>query len=170
MTDYEKQYQKSRDVCGPPFREFVAFFEHYHKTHAKVLDLGCGQGRDALFIARMGHYVLGVDISRTGISQMLEEAEREALDVRGVVADVVEYEPSGDYDVVILDRVLHMLKDDSERTAVLEKASAVTKSGGVILIADTPKSQQLIRSFFEDHSEDWVKAKDKKGFIFVQRS
>ena len=88
MTDYEKQYQKSRDVCGPPFREFVAFFERYHKTRAKVLDLGCGQGRDALFIARKGHHVLGVDISRTGISQMLEEAEREGLDVCGVVADV----------------------------------------------------------------------------------
>jgi len=170
MADYEKQFQKTRDACGPPYREFVAFFERYHKRRAKVLDLGCGQGRDALFLARVGHHVLGVDISRTGISQMLEEAEREGLDVCGVVADVVEYEPYGDYDVVILDRVLHILKDDSERMAVLEKASAVTKSGGFILIADTPKNQQLIRSFFEVHSEDWVKAKDKKGFIFVQKS
>ena len=170
MTDYEKQYQKSRDVCGPPFQEFVAFFESYPKTRAKVLDLGCGQGRDALFIARMGHHVLGVDISRTGISQMLKEAGGEGLDVFGEVADVVEYEPSGDYDVVILDRVLHMLRDDSERLAVLEKANAVTESGGFILIADTPKHQQLIWSFFEGHSEDWVKAKDKKGFIFVQKS
>jgi len=170
MTDYEEQYQKSRDVCGSPFREFVAFFERYHKTRAKVLDLGCGQGRDALFIARIGHHVLGVDISRTGIFQMLEEAEREALDICGVVADAVEYKSSEDYDVVILDRVLHMLKDDSGRLAVLEKASATTKSGGFILIADTPKNQQFIRSFFEDHSEDWVKVKDKKGFIFVQKS
>ena len=112
----------------------MAFFEHYHKTRAKVLDFGCGQGRDALFIARMGHHVLGVDISRTGISQMLEEAEWEALDICDVVADVVEYEPSRDYDVVILDRVLHVLKDDSERTAVLEKASTVTKSGGFIRV------------------------------------
>ena len=170
MTDYEKQYQKSREVCGPPFQEFVTFFERYHQTGAKVLDLGCGQGRDALFIARMGHHVLGVDTSRTGIAQMLEEAEREALDVTGVVADVVEYEPPGDYDVVILDRVLHMLKKDGERLAVLEKARAITKSGGFILIADTPKHQPLIRSFFEAHADDWLKAKDKKGFIFVQRS
>ena len=121
-------------------------------------------------MARLGHHVLGVDISRTGIAQMLEEAEGEGLDVCGVVADVVEYEPSGDYDVVLLDRVLHMLKDDSERLAVLGKASAVTKSGGFILVADTPKHEQLIRSFFEGHSEDWVKVRDKKGFIFVQKS
>jgi len=170
MADYEEQFLKARDVCGPPFREFVAFFERYDKARAKVLDLGCGQGRDALFVARMGHHVLGVDISRTGISQMLEEAGQEGLAVGGAVADIVEYEPSGDYEVVILDRVLHMLKDDGERMAVLEKASVVTKSGGFVLIADTPKHQQLIRSFFEVHSGDWVKAKDKKGFIFVQKS
>jgi 2-polyprenyl-3-methyl-5-hydroxy-6-metoxy-1,4-benzoquinol methylase len=170
MTDYEKQYQESPNVCGAPFPEFVAFFERYNKTRAKVLDLGCGQGRDALFMARMGHQVVGVDISKTGITQMLEEARREGLDVCGVVADVVEYEPSGEYDVVILDRVLHMLKEDSVRWAVLEKASNVTKSGGFILIADTPKHQAQIRSFFEDHSGGWVEVKDKKGRIFVQKS
>ena len=169
MTDYEKQYRESRDVCGPPFREFVAFFERYEETRAKVLDLGCGQGRDALFVARMGHHVLGVDISRTGISQMLEEAEREGLDVRGVVADALEYESSGDFDVVILDRVLHMLQEDRERLALLEKASTVTRSGGFVLIADTPKHQGLIRSFFQDGSDGWIKIQDKKGFIFVQK-
>ena len=36
-------------------------------------------------------------------------------------------------------------------------------------IAVPPKHQQLVRSFFEARSDDWVKAKDKKGFIFVQR-
>jgi trans-aconitate methyltransferase len=117
----------------------------------------------------MGHEVLGVDISRTGIAQMLEEAEQEVLSVTGVVADVVEYEPSSEYHVVILDRVLHMLKGDLERLAVLEKASAVTRSGGFILIADTPKHQPLIRSYFADHADDWVTAKDKKGFLFVQK-
>lgn len=170
MTDYEKQYQESPNVCGPPFPEFVAFFERYNKANAKVLDLGCGQGRDALFIARMGHQVVGVDISKTGITQMLEEAKQEGLEVLGVEADIVEYEPSGEYDVVILDRVLHMLKEDSERQAVLEKAGAVTKSGSFILIADTPKHQGQIRSFFESQSEGWVKVKDKKGKIFVQKS
>jgi 2-polyprenyl-3-methyl-5-hydroxy-6-metoxy-1,4-benzoquinol methylase len=170
MTDYEKQYQESPNVCGPPFPEFVAFFERYNKKRAKVLDLGCGQGRDALFIARMGHQVVGVDISKTGIAQMLEEAKREGLDVCGVVADVVAYEPSGEYDVVILDRVLHMLKEDSERWAVLEKASGVTKSGGFILIADTPKHEAQIRLFFAERSEGWEKIKDKKGKIFAQKS
>ncbi|MBN1315768.1 MAG: class I SAM-dependent methyltransferase [Anaerolineales bacterium] len=169
MTDYEKQFQESIHVCGPPFPEFLAFFERYNKTHINVLDLGCGQGRDALFIARMGHKVLGVDVSATGISQMLKEAKQEGLDVCGIVSDIVEYEPSGCYQVVILDRVLHMLKDDSDRITVLRKVGAVTKPGGFVLIADTPKHQALIRSFFKGDFEDWVMVKDKKGYQFVQK-
>ncbi|MTI89036.1 MAG: class I SAM-dependent methyltransferase [Balneolaceae bacterium] len=169
MTDYEKQYKESPYVCGPPFADFVEFFENYEKSRANVLDLGCGQGRDALFIARMGHRVFGVDISKTGISQMLDEANKENIDVHGEVADIVTYEPSGEYDVVIIDRVLHMLEEDNDRQNVLDKASDVTKSGGFILIADTPKHQDQIRLFFESHSASWAKVKDKKSKIFVKK-
>jgi SAM-dependent methyltransferase len=135
MADYEKQYQQARGVCGSPFKEFIDFFNNFPRSNAQVLDLGCGQGRDALFIARMGHQVLGVDISKTGIAQMLEDANREQLNIKGIVADVTSYHPTGDFDVVILDRILHMFKEDRERLSVLENASRVTKSGGFILIA-----------------------------------
>ena len=53
-------------------------------------------GRDSLYIARKGHYVLGVDASQTGISQMPEEADRDNLNVDGVVADIVDYELNSD--------------------------------------------------------------------------
>ncbi len=61
MINYEKEYQNSRNVCGEPFPEIVEFFENYDDECATVLDSGCAQGRDALFIARKGHSVLGVD-------------------------------------------------------------------------------------------------------------
>jgi 2-polyprenyl-3-methyl-5-hydroxy-6-metoxy-1,4-benzoquinol methylase len=169
MTDYEKQYQETRDACGDPFEEFMDFFQHYDVVGADVLDLGCGQGRDALFIARMGHSVLGVDVSKTGISQMIENARLESLDVRGIVADLVTYHPSGEYDVVILDRVLHMFKSDSQRLAVLNRASEATRAGGFTLIADTPKHIPLIRAFFDDTQEEWMSVKDGKGFLFFQK-
>ena len=87
MIIYEKEYQNSRNVFGEPFPEIVEFFENYDDECAIILDyrLGCGQGRDALFIARKGHSVLGVDTAQTGIEQMLEEAESEKLAVVGVM-------------------------------------------------------------------------------------
>ena len=61
MINYEKEYQISRNVCGEPFLEIVEIFENYDDECATVLDSGCRQGRDVLFIARKGHSVLGVD-------------------------------------------------------------------------------------------------------------
>ena len=101
MTDYEKEFQKSENVCGEPFEEIVAFFNELDLQGAEVLDLGCGQGRDALMIARLGHKVTGVDISKTGVSQMMEQAEVEGLEVNGVVSDIVTYKPNNMYDIVL---------------------------------------------------------------------
>ena len=44
---------------------------HYKKEYQSVLDLGFGQGREALFITRKGHTVLGVDAVQTAIKQCL---------------------------------------------------------------------------------------------------
>jgi 2-polyprenyl-3-methyl-5-hydroxy-6-metoxy-1,4-benzoquinol methylase len=168
-TKYEQLYRKERGVCGPPFQEFVEFFDNLDKNNCRVLDLGCGQGRDALRIARKGHYVFGVDLSETGIAQMLEDARAEGLNVEGKVADILDFEPVEAYDVVLLDRVLHMLKDDDKRIAVLETVCHHTKPGGFVLIADTPKNQGVLVEFFESKQSQWKKFMEKKGFLFVQR-
>ena len=109
---YEKLYQEGRDVCGEPFPEFVTFFKDYDQKAARILDLGCGQGRDALLMARQRHQVVGVDLSPTGIAQMVADGEAEGLNVEGVVADIVRYEPEGMFDLILFDRVLHMLAND----------------------------------------------------------
>ncbi len=80
MTDYEQVYRKQAEACGQPFPEFVGFFESLDGA-VDVLDLGCGQGRDALLAARMGHRVIGVDTSPTGIEQILAAAREEGLAV-----------------------------------------------------------------------------------------
>lgn len=168
MTDYEQQFRTCHNVCGEAFEEIVAFFESFNKKRAKVLDLGCGQGRDALVAARQGHRVVGVDVSQTGISQMVEQARAERLNITGVVADVVTFKPRGAYDVVVLDRVLHLLGDDDKRSLVLEKACRHTRRRGYILIADTPKHSSLIRGFFAKRTKQWSVVLSRKNFLFVQ--
>ena len=121
MINYEEEYQNSRNVCGEPFLEIVEFVENYDDECATVLDSGFGQGRDALFIARKEHSVLGVDTAQTGIEQMLEEAESENLAVDGVIADITNYEAPDLYNIVVIDRALHMLQNDEIRNVVLEK-------------------------------------------------
>ncbi|MEM7114551.1 MAG: class I SAM-dependent methyltransferase [Chloroflexota bacterium] len=166
---YEELYKQGDNVCGEPFAEFEVFFQQYAKQSARVLDLGCGQGRDALFIARHGHQVTGVDVAPTGVEQMVAAAKAEGLVIEGIVADIVTFVPQEDFDVVVLDRVLHMLGTDEEKTAVLATAANHLHPNGHILIADMPKNIPLLRHFFDQHPAQWILKQPKKGLLFTQR-
>lgn len=167
-TDYEKVYQQQRHALGNPTQEFVTFFDRYDKQNADVLDVGCGQGRDALFIARRGHHVVGVDMATTGMAQMLEEAQAEGLNIEGVVADLRNFEPVGTYDVVVIDRTLHMLEAET-RLSVLERVCHSVREDGFVLIADEKSNLPAMRAFFDTGSHRWATLKDRQGFLFVQK-
>jgi len=168
VNKYESQYREQRGVCGEPFPEIASFFESYPKRAAQVVDLGCGQGRDTLMAARYGHSVLGIDFSKTGIRQMLEDAEAEKLDLEGNVADLTEYVIEGSYDVIILDRVLHMLKEE-DRIHLLRQVAEHVAPDGFVLIADMPSNKPAFRVAFSESSRKWLAVLDKKGFLFMRR-
>ncbi len=170
MVDYDKHYRKGRGQCGDPFEEFVAFFESYNRPRARVLDLGCGQGRDALLAARHGNQVVGVDLSEIGIGQMVGDAEAEGLDVTGIVSDLLEFRSRRKFDVVLLDRVLHLLLDDDERLAGLDLAARLVRKGGHVLIADVPKNRGLIGRYFDERGGEWSVTKRTKNFLFARKA
>ena len=166
LVDYDIHYRKGRDQCGAPFPAIMAALQAMEPP-ARVLDLGCGQGRDALLAARLGHEVVGVDLSEIGIAQMLEDAK--GLNVTGVVSDVLAYRSRKKFDAVVLDRVLHLLLDDEERHAGLERAASLTKKGGTVLIADTPQHSAQIQGFFDDRPSEWQPTKRTKNFLFATK-
>ncbi len=166
LVDYDTHYRKGRDQCGAPFPSIEAALRAV-PAPARVLDLGCGQGRDALLAAHLGHEVVGVDLSEIGISQMLEDAK--GLKVTGVVSDVLAYRSRKKFDVVVLDRVLHLLLDDDERRRGLERAAALTRKNGTLLIADTPKHAAQIQRFFDDRPTRWRVTKRTKNFLFATK-
>lgn len=167
-TDYDKLYREERHVLGQPTQEFVTFFEQYEKQKTDVLDIGCGQGRDALFIARMGYRVVGVDISEAGIQQLQADAVKENLAITGIVADLRDYQAEGTFDVVVVDRTLHMLAAEIH-LQVLKRLCAVVREGGYLLIADEKSNLPAMREVFEGDAHGWETVKDTHGFLFMQR-
>ena len=169
MTDYEVEYQNHESACGEPFVEIENFFSNSAQLKLEVLDLGCGQGRDALTAARYGHRVVGVDIAPTGIRQMREKAAALGLDVVGKIADLCSFRSPVKYDVVILDRVVHMLVPLEAKIQLLETAANSTKAGGQVLLVDTPKNLPIIDRYFESFVE-WELFFRKKGFRFYRKA
>lgn len=112
--------------------------------------------------------MVGVDVSSTGIKQLCEDAKKEDLNIEGVVADVKDYVPRNNLDVIVIDRTLHMLPVESDRIAVLNNMADFVSKEGHVLIADEKKNLPTMEEFFVQ--KDWVVTLSNKGFLFVQKS
>lgn len=101
-----------------------------------ALDLGCGEGGDAMWLAERGWRVVAVDISDTALARAAEDAR-----ARGV-GDRIEFQqrdltqnfPEGAFDLVSA-QFLHSAVP-FDRTAVLTSATSVVRPGGLLLIVD----------------------------------
>jgi SAM-dependent methyltransferase len=94
-----------RDELPPLLERCLA--ERRSPTH--VLDVGCGAGTFALQIAARGHRVTAVDFVAGALRMARERANRVGADVRLILADVLRFEPSAKFDVVLDSGCLHSL-------------------------------------------------------------
>ncbi len=110
---YDDHY-KEDEYFGAPYNGLINFFEQY-KSKGTVLDLGCGQGRDSIPIAKMGFNVIAVDHSKVGIDNLASKALSHGLKINTVVADVYNISIDKNIDIVLLDSMLHFYKNDVEK-------------------------------------------------------
>ncbi len=114
---------------GRPQREFVALAEAGSIT-GSVLDVGCGTGENALFLAEGGLEVVGVDGSPTAIRRARAKAEERRTPVTFVVGDALKLESLGrSFDTIIDCGLFHVFSDE-ERVGFEKSLRRALRSGG----------------------------------------
>jgi len=100
----------------------------------RALDVACGEGRNAVWLARHGWRTLGVDFSSVGLDKARRLAESVDVDVEWLEADVRTWQPEPQsFDLVLLAYV-HLPPE--ERTPMHRAmAGAVAPDGTLLLIA-----------------------------------
>jgi SAM-dependent methyltransferase len=99
-------------------------------AHPRVLDLGCGAGRNALFLAREGFETWGVDLSAAAIAETRRRAAAEGLEVRAEVASIEAIAfPDAFFDAVVSYGVLCYAPLDDVARAI-ERVAEVLVPGG----------------------------------------
>lgn len=94
----------------------------------RLLDLGCGEGRDLIFFAHLGFRVEGADGSPTAVQRARAAIQEAGVDVKVIEADIADYPWDGNYDLIVANNSVQFVGPEAPR--LLEIIRGRTKPGG----------------------------------------
>lgn len=128
---HQRYAERDRVWSGEPNRALVETVGDL--APGRALDLGCGEGGDAVWLAERGWSVTAVDIAGNAVERgRAAAAERGLNDIDWVVADLGSWQPSGRYDLVSA-CFLHSTVD-LPRTEILQRMAGSVAAGGHLLV------------------------------------
>jgi SAM-dependent methyltransferase len=129
--EWDQRYATTDLIWGAgPNRFLVAEVEGL--PPGRALDLGCGEGRNAIWLAQRGWQVSGVDFSEAGLDKARHLALERGVEVTWVRADLLDYQPDhGAFDLVI---VMYIQLPAAQLADVMKRASAALAPGGTLLV------------------------------------
>lgn len=125
-TQWDQRYSRPTFIYGKSPAQFLAENYHYIPYEANVLDMGMGEGRNAVFLAQKGYKVTGIDISSVAVKKAHLLAQEFGVKFKGIVASLKDYKIAPQsFDAIIcfyyVDRSL------------IEKMKSWLKPGGILI-------------------------------------
>ncbi|MFO7565650.1 MAG: class I SAM-dependent methyltransferase [Enhygromyxa sp.] len=116
---------------GRPDRQLAELLERGTITPGRALEVGCGTGTNALWLAAHGFEVLGVDISPRAIAMAQTKAEAAGAKIEFRALDFLSAElDEAPFDFVFDRGVLHVFDDPATRARFVEQVARALASGG----------------------------------------
>lgn len=101
--------------------------------HLSILEIGCGDGGNLLPFARMGHHVVGIDISPTRIEGAISFFERENAHAEFICGDILEFTGiQGCFDLIICHDVIEHI---GNKQLLLARIEFLLKPSGLLYMA-----------------------------------
>jgi len=130
-TDWNRRYEGAEYVWAIEPNRFVAE-QVLPLAPGRALDLGAGEGRNAVWLASRGWDATAVDFSAAGMAKADRLAVEHGVAVATVVADALTYEVGdGSWDLVLLS---YLQLPTDQRLALVRRAAAGVAPGGSLLV------------------------------------
>jgi SAM-dependent methyltransferase len=130
---WNDRYRQKGSVWGAEPNQFVVEYLSDLEP-CRVLDLGTGQGRNAIWLAGRGHRVTAIDISDVAIAQAKEIAGAAGVEVEFIADDLERWQPEPEsFDLVLLSYI--QVVEPARKLIHSKVATALAPGGTVFIIA-----------------------------------
>jgi tellurite methyltransferase len=103
MTDWDERYRQGEHTHDEPHPLVLQFVSRL--SSGRALDIACGAGRHAIWLAEQGWQVTAVDSSRVAIELLEKRAAQKGITVMSLIADLERHEfsiKSRAYDLILI--------------------------------------------------------------------
>jgi SAM-dependent methyltransferase len=127
---WNRRYETSEYIWTSGANQFVE--EHLaDRTPGRAIDLGAGEGRNAVWLAGKGWQVTAVDFSSVGLDKAARLAADHGVQIELVEADATTYESPMPVDLVLL---VYLQLGAEGRQAALRHAATWLEPGGTVFV------------------------------------
>jgi SAM-dependent methyltransferase len=144
------------------------------RPQGRALDIGAGEGADAIRLALLGYAVEVVELSAVAAAKIEHFARQADVKINVTVADAQQYHPDGLYDVILCNGVLHYIEDKDGLISCIQDA---TRPGGINVVSlwsdytPVPDCHEFV-PVYSDAEDGVVTSRYKawpKEFIYFER-
>lgn len=124
-------------VHSPPNATLLALAEREWRQSARLLDIGCGAGRNAVPLARAGWSVVGTDLSTPMLAAAAKRLEPEAsparIDLVVAPMDVLPF-PADTFDFIVAHGIWNLARSGAEFRRAANEAARVARAGAPLFV------------------------------------
>ena len=163
-TQYEKLYEAEEFYWGTEPGDFLKKIIKFMPARRgmKVLDIGCGEGKDAVYMAKMGYTVTAFDLTESGIAKTQRLAKEAGVRIHAYVDDINTFETDERFEIIYSSGTLQYLHPD-KIGPFFEKIRKITNPNGINYF------NVFVEKSFLDPAPDWDKEETlwKTGELFT---
>ncbi len=152
---FDDTYGDNQETFGKPYKELQDYFNN-RTSRGTVLDLGSGQGRDALFLASIGYNVTAIDNSEVGVAQMLSNAIERGLEVKGIASDITTFQIEERFDVLLFDMVLHGFEETQQLDLLKTYSENVSEDGLLCIVFPDDMNTDYFMNMLNSLPHKWI--------------
>lgn len=131
-TQYEKLYDCDGYYWGTKPADFLNDLIALRRPDAsvRVLDIGCGEGKDAVYMAEQGYSVTAFDVTESGVRKTKRMAAERGVSIDAFVADINDFSLDARFDIIYSTGTIQYLRDE-EKDSFFAKIRAMTRPNGL---------------------------------------
>ena len=129
---WEKAYQDdTTNAFSAAPNATLQEFEHLLHKNSNILEIGCGEGQNVLYLAKEGYCNIDAfDLSEHGIAKVKQRCQDTDVTLNAFVADLTTYQFEKQYDMIMSFGTLHFVHKDDWKNFIY-RAKEHTAPGGI---------------------------------------